>query len=77
MFFYGMEGMVNRVCDPVTQIIIIVVDDTASHSANGASMALEFDLGISNNEDETYAPFKFSTLAEGASGRIDFSTNTA
>jgi len=33
-------------------------------------MAPEFDLGISNNEDGTFTPFKLSTLEAGASVKI-------
>jgi hypothetical protein len=68
--FLGHRKDGLQVYDPATQKIIKVVGDTASHSANGAAMAPEFDLGISNNEDGTYTPFKLSTLEAGASIKI-------
>lgn len=41
------EGL--KVFDPATQSLLGVVSDTPAHSANGATFAPEFDLGISNN----------------------------
>ncbi len=62
------EGL--QVFDPVTNKLVGVVGDTASHSADGAAFAPEFDLGVSNNEDGTYTPFKLSTLAAQPSVKI-------
>jgi hypothetical protein len=62
------EGL--QVFDPATQKLIGVIGDTVAHSANGASFAPEFDLGISNNEDGTYTPFKLSTLEARSSVKI-------
>lgn len=62
------EGL--QVFDPATQRVVGVIGDTAAHSANGASFAPEFDLGISNNEDGTYTPFKLSTLEAKPSVKI-------
>ena len=49
--------------DPRTKKLVATITDTAKHSANGATLMPEFDLGISNNEDGTITPFKLSTLA--------------
>ena len=68
--FLGHRKDGLQVYDPATKNIIKVLGDTAKHSANGASIAPEFDLGISNNEDGTYTPFKLSTLEAGASIKI-------
>jgi hypothetical protein len=62
------EGL--QVFDPATQKLVGVIGDSASHSANGASFAPEFDLGISNNEDGTYTPFKLSTMEAKPSVKI-------
>lgn len=75
--FLGHRKDGLQVYDPATQKIIQVVGDTAAHSANGASIAPEFDLGISNNEDGTYTPFKLSTLEAGASIKIAEGVDTS
>jgi hypothetical protein len=75
--FLGHRKDGLQVYDPATQKIIKVVGDTAAHSANGASMAPEFDLGISNNEDGTYTPFKLSTLEAGSSIKIAEGVDTS
>ena len=75
--FLGHRKDGLQVYDPATQKIIRVVGDTAAHSANGASIAPEFDLGISNNEDGTYTPFKLSTLEAGASIKIAEGVDTS
>jgi hypothetical protein len=62
------EGL--QVFDPATQKVIGIIGDTATHSSNGASFAPEFDLGISNNEDGTYTPFKLSTMEAKPSVKI-------
>jgi DNA-binding beta-propeller fold protein YncE len=62
------EGL--QVFDGASHSVIGVIGDTAAHSANGASFAPEFDLGISNNEDGTYTPFKLSTLEAKPSVKI-------
>lgn len=62
------EGL--QVFDAAARKLVAVIGDTAAHSANGASFAPAFDLGISNNEDGTYTPFKLSTLEAGASVKI-------
>ncbi len=56
------EGL--QVFDPATHTLIKTMEGTPEHSANGALLLPEFDLGIINNEDGTYIPFKLSTLAE-------------
>jgi hypothetical protein len=68
--FLGHRSEGLQVFDPAVQKLVGVVGDTAVHSANGASFAPEFDLGISNNEDGTYTPFKLSTLEAKPSVKI-------
>ena len=53
------EGL--QVYDPRTKKLVATIGDTATHSANGATLMPEFDLGIANNEDGTITPFKIST----------------
>ena len=69
------EGL--QVFDPATQKLLGVIGDTAAHSANGATFAPEFDLGISNNEDGTYTPFKLSTLEAKPSVKIADGVDTS
>jgi len=69
------EGL--QVFDPATNKLVGVIGDTAAHSANGATFAPEFDLGISNNEDGTYTPFKLSTLAAQPSVKIAAGIDTS
>lgn len=54
-----------QVFDPATRKIVTTIEGTPGHSANGATLVPEFDLGVSNNEDGTFTPFKLSTLAAG------------
>lgn len=62
------EGL--QVFDPGERKVIATIGDTAAHSANGATLMPEFDLGIANNEDGTITPFKLSTLAAQPSVKI-------
>ncbi len=65
------EGL--QVFDPATHTLIKTLEGTPEHSANGALLIPALDLGISNNEDGTYIPFRLSTLAE-ISGPVKLST---
>ena len=55
------EGL--QVFDPATHTIVATLAGTAEHSANGATIIPEMDLGVVNHEDGSYMPFKLSTLA--------------
>ncbi|SDR62022.1 hypothetical protein SAMN05519103_07714 [Rhizobiales bacterium GAS113] len=57
---HRQEGL--QVFDLAAHKLMKVVGDTTAHSANGATLMPEFDLGIANNEDGTITPFKISTL---------------
>ena len=69
------EGL--QVYDPAAKKIVKVVGDTAAHSANGAVLIPEFDLGISNNEDGTLTPFKLSTLEAQPSFKVSEELDTS
>ncbi len=62
------EGL--QVFDPVAHKLVKTMKGTPEHSANGALLIQEMDLGIINNEDGTYIPFKLSTLAMGEAVKI-------
>ncbi|MCP4565236.1 MAG: YncE family protein [Bosea sp.] len=57
------EGL--QVFDLATKTVVKTIAGTESASSNGATLAPEFDLGISNNENGTIIPFKLSTLEAG------------
>lgn len=54
------EGL--QVFDPATHKLIKTMPGTEEHSSNGVTVISEMDLGIINNEDGTFIPFKLSTL---------------
>ncbi len=55
------EGL--QVFDPATHTMIKTIETSPEHSSNGAVLISEMDLGMSENEDGTFIPFKLSTLA--------------
>ena len=61
MLYLGHRKEGLQVFDPATHRLVRVIADTPAHSANGATLMPEFDLGVSNNEDGTLTPFKIST----------------
>jgi hypothetical protein len=63
--YLGHRGEGLQVFDTVKKELVTTLPGTAQHSANGATIIADMDLGIVNNEDGTAMPFKLSTLAVG------------
>lgn len=63
--FLGHRGEGLQVFDPVKKELVATLAGTAQHSANGATIIADMDMGVVNNEDGTAIPFKLSTLAVG------------
>jgi DNA-binding beta-propeller fold protein YncE len=63
--FLGHRGEGLQVFDPVEHKLVTTLAGSAAHSANGATVIPEMDLGIVNMEDGSFMPFKLSTLAVG------------
>ncbi len=61
--FLGHRGEGLQVFDPATHTLIKTIETTPAHSSNGVVLAPDLDLGLSENEDGTFIPFKLSTLA--------------
>ena len=68
--FLGHRGEGLQVFDPVGHKLVTTLAGTAEHSANGATIIADMDLGIVNNEDGTAIPFKLSTLAMGETVKL-------
>ena len=68
--FLGHRAEGLQVFDPVAQKLVTTLPGTADHSANGATIIAEMDLGVVNSEDGTATPFKLSTLAMGETVKL-------
>ncbi len=69
------EGL--QVFDPATHTLIKTMDGTPDRSSNGATLIPEMDLGIINNEDGSFIPFKLSTLVAGAPVKLAAGMDTS
>lgn len=69
------EGL--QAFDAGARKLIGVIGDTTAHSANGAALMPEFDLGVANNEDGTITPFKLSTLQAQPSIKLSDELDTS
>ncbi len=65
------------VFDPVAQKMVSIIDGTAAHSSNGATLIPEFDLGISSDEDGTLIPFSLSRLEARAPVKLGDALDTS
>jgi hypothetical protein len=73
----GHRGEGLQVFDTVKKELVTTLPGTAQHSANGATIIADMDLGVVNNEDGTAIPFKLSTLAVGETVKLAEALNTS
>ena len=64
--FIGHRKVGLEVYDPATKSVIKIIAGTPACSANGVTLAAEFDLGVVNCENGSVIPFKLSTLEAAA-----------
>ncbi len=73
----GHRGEGLQVFDTVKKELVTTLPGTAQHSANGATIIADMDLGVVNNEDGTAIPFKLSTLAVGETVKLAEALDTS
>jgi hypothetical protein len=68
--FLGHRSEGLHVFDPVARKLVTTIPGTPGHSSNGALIISDKDLGIINNQDGTFIPFKLSTLEAGEAVKL-------